>query len=87
MKRPYGAAHIYEKWDSYYGRWRTADGRHLNRRIGPKRSKGGSDGLTRPEAERAFRRIQAEEATRNRSSPSWRSSPSTRSQTGCGSGS
>ena len=64
MKRPYGAGHIYEKWGSYYGRWRTADGRHLNRRIGPKRSRGGSDGLTRAEAEQAFRRIQAEEAAR-----------------------
>src|SRR3954462_2773335 len=64
MKRPYGAGHIYEKWGSYYGLWRTADGRHLNRRIGPKRSRGGTDGLTRAEAEQALRRIQSEEAAR-----------------------
>ena len=31
---------------------------------GPKRSKGGSDGLTRAQAEQVFRRLQAEEATR-----------------------
>jgi len=64
MKRPYGTGHIYEKWGSYYARRRTSDGRHLNRRIGPKRSRGRSDGLTRAEAEQAFRRIQAEEASR-----------------------
>jgi hypothetical protein len=69
MKRPYGAGHIYEKWGSYYGRWRTADGRHLNRRIGPKRSRGGTDGLTRAEAEQAFRRIQGEEAARKPAEP------------------
>ena len=54
------AGHIYEKWGSDYGRWRTAGGRHLNRRIGPRSGKGGSDGLTRLEAEQAIRRIQAE---------------------------
>jgi integrase len=63
-KRPYGSGHVYEKWGAYYGRWRTPDGRHLNRRLGPKRSKGGSDGLTRAEAAHAFRRVQAEEASR-----------------------
>ena len=63
MKRPYGSGQIYEKWGAYYGRWRTPDGRRLNRRIGPKR-KAGSDGLTRAQAEQAFRRIQAEEASR-----------------------
>ena len=64
MRRPPGSGQIYEKWGAYYGRWRTPDGRRLNRRLGPKRTKGGSDGLTRAQAEQAFRRIQAEEATR-----------------------
>src|SRR4051812_28621093 len=62
MKRPYGAGQLYEKWGSYYGRWRTPDGRKLNRKIGPARVKGGSDGLTRAQAEQAFRRVRAEEA-------------------------
>ncbi len=62
MKRPYGSGQIYEKWGAYYARWRTPDGRRLNRRLGPKRTPGGADGLTRSQAEQAFRRIQAAEA-------------------------
>lgn len=53
-----GTGHLYEKWGSYYGRWRTLDGRNLNRIIGPVRTPGASDGLTRAQAERAFRRLQ-----------------------------
>jgi len=64
MKRPYGTGQIYEKSGAYYGRWRTADGRRLNRKLGPIRKRGEADGLTRAEAEQAFRRIQAEEAAR-----------------------
>ena len=64
MKRPPGSGQLYEKWGSYYGRWRTPDGRRLNRKLGPARVKGGSEGLTRAQAEQAFRRIQSEEAAR-----------------------
>ena len=64
MKRPYGSGQIYEKWGAYYARWRAPDGRRLNRRLGPKRKPGCSDGLTRPQAEQAFRRVQSEEASR-----------------------
>jgi integrase len=60
-KRDYGTGHVYEKWGSYYGRWRTLDGRLLNRRIGIVRSPGETDGLTRTQAERQFRRMQQEE--------------------------
>ena len=60
-KRHAGTGHLYEKWDSYYGRWRTLDGRLLNRKVGPIRSPGGRTGLTRAQAERAFRRMQDEE--------------------------
>jgi hypothetical protein len=66
MKRPYGSGQIYEKWGAYYGRWRTADGRRLNRRLGPKRTAGAADGLTRAQAEQAFRRVQAAEHSRRR---------------------
>lgn len=63
-KRKYGTGHVYEKSGSYYGRWRTVDGRQLNRKIGPVRSQGVDDGLTRLQAEREFRRMQeAEERT------------------------
>jgi hypothetical protein len=63
-KRGRGTGHLYEKWGSYYGRWHTLDGRFLNRVVGPVRRPGTSDGLTRSQAERAFRRLQdAEERT------------------------
>jgi integrase len=57
-KRTRGTGHLYEKWGSYYGRWRTLDGRWLNRVIGPVRAPGSNNGLTRAQAERAFRRLQ-----------------------------
>jgi integrase len=62
VRRPYGSGQIYEKWGAYYGRWRTAEGRRRNRRLGRKRVPGSSDGLTRAQAEQAFRRVRAEEA-------------------------
>jgi integrase len=63
-KRSRGTGHLYEKWGSYYGRWRSIDGRWLNRVIGPVRAPGSGEGLTRSQAERAFRRLQdAEERT------------------------
>ena len=60
-KRGYGTGQLYLKHGAYYGRWRTSDGRRLNRRLGPVREVGNSDGLTRAEAERAFRREQDRE--------------------------
>jgi integrase len=59
--RTRGTGHLYEKHGSYYGRWRTLDGRLVNRLIGPIRSRGSNDGLTRAQAERAFRRLQDSE--------------------------
>jgi len=64
VKRPYGSGQIYEKWGAYYGRWRTPDGQRVNRRLGVKRTRGGSDGLTRVQAEQAMRRLQADDAAR-----------------------
>jgi len=57
-KRAYGTGHLYEKSEAYYGRWRTLDGRQLNRKVGRIRRPGESDGLTRPQAERELRRMQ-----------------------------
>jgi integrase len=54
------------KHGAWYGRWRTADGRRLNRRLGPVRAPGTSGGLTRREAERAFRKAIDEEERRPR---------------------
>jgi integrase len=55
-KRGYGSGQLYIKQGAWYGRWRTADGRRLNRKLGPVRPPGTSEGLTRREAERAFRK-------------------------------
>ena len=57
-KRAYRTGHLYEKSGAYYGRWRTLDGRLLNRKVGQIRRPGESDGLTRPQAERELRRMQ-----------------------------
>lgn len=67
-KRDYGTGSIYidPKRNAYYGRWRTADGRKLNRKIGTVRARGESDGLTRAEAERRFRKMQEAEERRPR---------------------
>jgi len=60
-KRSYGTGQLYSKQGSYYGRWRTSDGRRLNRLLGPVRATGSAEGLTRAEAERAFRKAREKE--------------------------
>lgn len=60
-RRPRGTGHVYEKHGAFYGRWRTNDGRLLNRKLGRVRSKGAVAGLTRTLAEKEFRRLQREE--------------------------
>jgi integrase len=65
-KRNYGTGELYLKHGSYYGRWRTSDGRKLNRKVGAVRSPGSRSGLTRSQAERRFRQMQDEEERRPR---------------------
>jgi len=68
MKRTYGSGHLYVKSGAYYVRWRTADGRHPNRRLGKVRSRGEKDGLTRAQAERlAHKLVDAESVPRSQS--------------------
>jgi integrase len=62
-KRGYGTGQLYLKHGAYYGRWRTLDGRKLNRKIGPARGEA-AGGLTRADAERQFRKIQDAEERR-----------------------
>jgi integrase len=64
--RAYGSGQLYVKHGAYFGRWRTVDGRRLNRRIGKVREPGSSEGLTKTQAERAFRKLQEEEERRPR---------------------
>jgi integrase len=57
MPRTYGSGRLYIKSGSYYARWRTPDGRYVNRKIGRVRAPGEKDGVTRPASERAVRRM------------------------------
>ena len=61
-----GTGHLYEKHGSHYGRWRTLDGRLLNRKVGAIRTPGSREGLTDAQAEREFRKMQSEEERRPR---------------------
>jgi integrase len=60
-KRMYGTGHLYASRKAWYGRWRTSDGKNLNRKVGPMRGPEHPDGLTAPQAERKLRQMQNEE--------------------------
>jgi integrase len=66
QKRRVGTGHLYPKHGSHYGRWRTLDGRLLNRKVGEIRTPGSREGLTDAQAEREFRKMQSEEERRPR---------------------
>ncbi|MGA2320725.1 MAG: hypothetical protein ABSG95_08260 [Solirubrobacteraceae bacterium] len=58
-KRSYGCGSIYVRTnaagvEAFYGSW-SANGRHMNRRLGVKRSPGGREGLTLRQAEQRLR--------------------------------
>ena len=59
-RRAPGTGEVYIKHGSYYGRWRTPHGGRANRRLGPVRHPGSSDGLTKPQAERRLRQLMQE---------------------------
>jgi integrase len=67
-KRANGTGTVYVKHGSYYGRWLTPTGR-ANRRLGPVRRHGSSEGLTRSQAERRMRELIAATATELPSDP------------------
>jgi integrase len=57
MPRQHGTGRIYVKWGAFYGRWRTPDGRYVNRRLGKVRGRGSQEGISRREAEGALRKL------------------------------
>lgn len=57
-KRAYGSGSLFERNGAWYGKWRT-DGRQVLRRLGPKRSRGAADGLTKAQAEARLRELMA----------------------------
>jgi len=60
-KRAYGSGSIFEVDGTWYGKWRV-DGRQVKRRIGPKRTRGEADGITKSQAEARLRELMAEVA-------------------------
>ena len=60
----YGNKVTYQHHGAWYGRWRPQLGApQLKRKLGPKRTRGGSDGLTRSGSEARLRELMAIEAT------------------------
>ena len=62
-RRSYGTGSLFVRTDragreSWYGQWRQ-DGQLVKRRVGPKRSIGAADGLTKAQAEKELRRLVA----------------------------
>jgi len=60
-RRSYGTGTLYRRTDAHgrewwYGRWHRGT-RRPNRKIGPIRTRGGEEGLTRREAEQALRKL------------------------------
>jgi integrase len=60
-RRAYGSGSIFENGGSYFGKWRV-DGRQIKRRLGPVRTAGARDGLTKSQAEARLRELMAEVA-------------------------
>lgn len=60
-RRAYGTGSLQLIGNSWVGLWRAPDGQRIKRRIGTARTPGERDGLTKVQAEEAFRRLRAEE--------------------------
>jgi Phage integrase, N-terminal SAM-like domain len=58
-KRRYGTGSVFEKRNAWYGQWRVRN-RTITRKLGPIRTPGGRDGLTRKMAEARLRKLMAE---------------------------
>jgi len=56
-RRRHGSGSLVVRGDTYYGKWRAADGRQVMRRLGQVRPRGTRDGLTKAQAEAELRRI------------------------------
>lgn len=72
-RRTYGTGSLFERADklgnrSWYGKWQAGD-QQVKRKLGPKRTPGSSDGLTKAQAERRLRELMAETAEEVRLAP------------------
>ena len=73
-KREYGTGTLYVGKDGcWWARWRTRDGRRPHRKLGPARTSGRREGLTKKEAEAKLRELvladNGGERSRNRAAP------------------
>jgi integrase len=57
QRRAYGTGSLYVSNGVYYGRWHTAAGGRANRRVGPVRQPGSTEGLTKRQAEAKLRQL------------------------------
>lgn len=57
QRRAYGTGTLYVDNGVYYGRWYTAAGGRANRRVGPVRKTGSTEGLTKRQAEAKLREL------------------------------
>jgi hypothetical protein len=60
-RRSYGAGSVFEKRHAWYGQWRVRD-RLVTRKLGPVRTPGSRDGLTKAMAEARLRKLMSEVA-------------------------
>ncbi|MEA2220391.1 MAG: Phage integrase SAM-like domain, partial [Solirubrobacteraceae bacterium] len=63
-RRDYGTGTLRVVRGSWLASWYAADGRRVQRKVGPARTEGRSDGLTKAQAEKALRRIREIEPPR-----------------------
>lgn len=61
-KRTYGTGGLRQIGGSWYGTWRDADGRKVQRKIGAVRTTGKADGITKLDAEKRLTRMREETA-------------------------
>lgn len=58
-RRTRGTGSLFERNGSYYAKWRS-EGQQIQRKLGPKRERGETNGLTKTEAEAKLRELMAE---------------------------
>jgi len=62
-KRSYGTGGLRQIGGSWYGTWRDAGGRKVQRKIGAVRTTGRPDGITKLDAEKRLAQLRKESAT------------------------
>jgi len=56
-RRSYGTGALFERNGTWYGRWHDGHGGRAQRKVGPVRTTGSRDGLTKAQAEKKLREM------------------------------